>query len=69
LTRPAYQGARFEYVDLGDYRRSGGHDDRQETEAEIVDQDGAYRRIHGLAEPSSGRVVCVTRVLSVRAIA
>jgi hypothetical protein len=54
---------------LGDYRRSGGHDDRQETEAEIVDQDGAYRRIHGLAEPSSGRVVCVTRVLSVRAIA
>jgi hypothetical protein len=47
----------------------GGHDDRQETEAEIVDQDGGYRRIHGLAEPSSGRVVCVTRVLSVRAIA
>jgi len=55
--------------DLGDYRRSNDHDDRQETEAEIVDQDRAFRRIHGLAEPSSGRVVCVTRALSVRAIA
>lgn len=55
--------------DLGDYRRSSDHDDRQETEAEIADQDGAFRHIHGLAELSSGRVVCVTRALSARAIA